>query len=76
MGGPCLKGFSIVHKGVHGIGGVGAGKFFPICFLSNDHGHRQQVFSGFFIHIQHLKGFCLSFVIGFMQGVAFLPQKF
>ena len=75
VAGAGLKGLAVVHHGLYGISGHGAGEFFLVGLAPFDDGHGKIVFTEVGVNPKHLLRFRLGFLCGFMHRVAFLPVE-
>ena len=76
VAGSGLQGFSVVHQGFDGVGGLCAGEFFFIRLAALDDGDRQHFLAEGGIYVQHLDGALFCLFCRSVGSVAFLPQKF
>ena len=71
-----LQSHAVMHHRLNGIGLYSTGKAFLFGLAASYNGNSQCFFIEIGINLQHTEGFLLRFFFCFMDGVAFLPEKF
>jgi hypothetical protein len=71
-----LKRLTIVHHRLYSVGSHSPRELLAFCFYPADYRYCEAVFPKLGVYFEHLASFRLGFLGSFVQGVAFLPQKF
>ena len=75
VAGAGLQGLAVLHHGLHGVGGPGAGELFLVALLSHVYGQGQGLFGHLTVDLQHGQGLLLGLLGGGVDGVALLPEE-
>ena len=76
VGGASLQGLTVLHHGLDGVGGPGAGELFLFGLLAAEHRHGQLLLGKIAVDVEHLHGFLLRFFRRGVDGMALLPPEF
>ena len=76
VAGAGLQRLAVMHHGLDGVGGLGAGKLLLIGLAALDQRDGQILFHEIRVDVEHLNGPLLSLLRSGVGRVAFLPQEF
>ena len=75
VAGAGLKRLLIVHHALDGVGVHRTGKLLLVGLIAPDHRHGKIVLAKIRIHLKLVQGLLPGFLLGGVEGMAFLPQK-